>query len=113
MPVQALNSHVLQLTTVQGSWMNLLLDDDQLLATQQLSHAFMQTFKASWEPRYAQAQTDAAAATALLDPRYKQKLSIMPAADVLRGERFIEQLGAKLLGVGGDLKVKVCAVGSS
>jgi hypothetical protein len=39
--------------------------------------------------------------------RYKERLSIMPSADMLRGEAFIEQLAGRMLGQEGQVKAKV------
>jgi hypothetical protein len=39
--------------------------------------------------------------------RYKDKLSSMPAADVVRGEAFIEQLAGRMMGQQAQTKAKV------
>jgi hypothetical protein len=39
--------------------------------------------------------------------RYKDKLSSMPAADVVRGEAFIEQLAGRMMGQEAQIKAKV------
>jgi hypothetical protein len=39
--------------------------------------------------------------------RYKDKLSSMPAADLVRGEAFIEQLAGRMMGQQAQIKAKV------
>ncbi|WIA41395.1 hypothetical protein OEZ86_004981 [Tetradesmus obliquus] len=49
---------------------------------------------------------DLVVAAAIVDPRYKDKLSSMPAADVVRGEAFIEQLAGRMMGQQAQTKAK-------
>jgi hypothetical protein len=64
--VRALTQHLDKISNVQGSFLNLLLDESLPLPTQQHSHSFTQTFQQTWQPRAQQAQTDT---EAILDPR--------------------------------------------
>jgi hypothetical protein len=81
------------------------------LPMQQLSHSFTLTFKQTWQPHAQQPQTDTAVAAAVLDSRYKHNLCGMPAADILRGQRCIEQLASKALGPDADVSPRVSRAG--
>jgi hypothetical protein len=67
--VQALTHHVQKLASVQGTYTNMLLDDDMPASTLALAHAFAASFKEAWEPRARSAQSNIMVATAILDPR--------------------------------------------
>jgi hypothetical protein len=67
--VRALTQHLDKISNVQGSFLNLLLDESLPLPTQQLSHSFTQTFQQTWQPHAQQAQTDTAIAAAIFNPR--------------------------------------------
>lgn len=69
--IMALNKHVEKLGKVQGSFVNMLLDDAPTpLPTVELANEFgYDTFGRLWKPRFEQAVTDVMVATAILDPR--------------------------------------------
>lgn len=87
--VQSLTAHVERHVKGDGSLINMLLcymlDDTTPQSTLDLRYAFSDTFNEDWEPRAHQASSDVAIAAAILDPRFKDKLPNMPAADKLRG----------------------------
>lgn len=105
--VQALSKHVGAVSNVQGSFTNLLLDDTTPLSTLTVSHSFSRAFLDAWQPRADQACNTVVMAAAMLDPRYKDKLSSMPADHQLRAQQFIVQQTKKLWGDAAGVRVQV------
>ncbi|WIA21603.1 hypothetical protein OEZ85_000789 [Tetradesmus obliquus] len=85
----------------------MMQDDDTPAQTLALAFDFATSgFAEAWDTRAKQATTDLVVAAAIVDPRYKDKLSSMPAADVVRGEAFIEQLAGRMMGQQAQTKAK-------
>uniref|UniRef100_A0A383W2G9 HAT C-terminal dimerisation domain-containing protein n=1 Tax=Tetradesmus obliquus TaxID=3088 RepID=A0A383W2G9_TETOB len=105
--VQALTKHVEKISAAQGSYLNMMQDDDTPAQTLALAFDFATSgFAEAWDTRAKQATTDLVVAAAIVDPRYKDKLSSMPAADVVRGEALIEQLAGRMMGQQAQTKAK-------
>ncbi|WIA33014.1 hypothetical protein OEZ86_006171 [Tetradesmus obliquus] len=105
--VQALTKHVEKISAAQGSYLNMMQDDDTPAQTLALAFDFATSgFAEAWDTRAKQATTDLVVAAAIVDPRYKDKLSSMPAADLVRGEAFIEQLAGRMMGQQAQTKAK-------
>ena len=72
-----------------------------------VTHASAQAFLDAWQPRSDQACNTVVMAAAMLDPRYKNKLSSMPADHQLRAQAFIVQQTKKLWGDAAGVRVQV------
>lgn len=110
---QALTSHVKAISSTQGSFTNMLLDDTTPESTLTVSHSFSQGFLETWQPRANQACSSAVIAAAMLDPRYKHKQDSIPAAHELAGQQFIVELAKKKWGEAAGASAQVGLVSVS